>query len=714
MNKLVGKSYNQTGLDLWSNLMMNVDYQAIRADDSLRTALGILKEKKMDTLPVVDKDGIVVGVLPRGKLYQALLDDKPLDSSCADFIVTSPCVLKSTFNYDEISFISRVNESNYGTVPVVEESGKLVGMMGRLEYLRTSLHLATVKSCLLESIFQAMHEGIITVNKERIILRINNSAEGMFGVQATEVVGKHLHEIFPNYICSNKRRLGMRNTLRSVPVIVNQVPMVENDVLIGINLVFLDISEMDSIAEELEMVKDLQSTLSGVLRASSDGVIVSDKSGQVKYVNEMAGQLFGSAPGDMAGQPIMNYLGASIPSQVADNGRTEVEVCTIKGRKCIVSHVPILDKEKGKDGGKPVGIVSTVYLDDNKLTEEISKKWFAAQQAVHYYRHELEKQGWASNDKFNNIVSKNVQFIKLKNEAFKVARSSSTVLLTGESGVGKDMFARAIHSASSRARRPFVKVNCAAIPETLFESELFGYAPGSFTGASKKGKAGYFEQAHEGTIFLDEIGDMPLSVQVKILQVLQDKEFMRVGGTKTQTVDVRVIAATNRDLRQAMFQGNFREDLFYRLNVISFQLLPLRERGEDILLLAKAFIVKYNSILGTKVTGMSREVQETLKRHSWPGNIRELENAIERAANFVWEGEIDIEHLPIEITQNELKDVAKLTSYQAILNDVNKGMIMEALRKSNGNKSAAARMLNISRTAFYEKLAKYVLDDVQT
>jgi transcriptional regulator with PAS, ATPase and Fis domain len=272
------------------------------------------------------------------------------------------------------------------------------------------------------------------------------------------------------------------------------------------------------------------------------------------------------------------------------------------------------------------------------------------------------------------------------------------------------MFARCIHEASPRAKKPFVKVSCVSIPETLFESELFGYAPGSFTGALKNGKPGSFERANTGTVFLDEIGDMPLSVQAKLLQVLQEKEFMRVGGTEKQTVDVRIIAATNRDLREAIADKTFREDLFYRLNVIEFHLPPLRERAEDTVALAEAFIEKYNRILGARVTGIGEAAKEALCSYPWPGNIRELENAIERAANYVWDGEIGPENLPAQIrgANSTRTDPPRASHRDAVLN-FEKERILSVLENTNGNRSAAARMLHMSRSAFYDKLAKYGL-----
>jgi transcriptional regulator with PAS, ATPase and Fis domain len=289
-----------------------------------------------------------------------------------------------------------------------------------------------------------------------------------------------------------------------------------------------------------------------------------------------------------------------------------------------------------------------------------------------------------------------------------------------------------------------VIVNCVSIPESLFESELFGYAPGSFTGALKAGKPGYFERADKGTVFLDEIGDIPLSIQAKLLQVLQDKEFERVGGTSKQSVDVRIIAATNRDLRQAIAQKLFREDLYYRLNVIAFHLPALRERRQDIVPLAATFIGKYNRLIGSHITGIKDSARKVLREYDWPGNIRELENAIEHAANYVWEGEIGVENLPGHIVTGEggirgvtqvafaptpappleaLEDFPPVSpgavvqakqdapgiSFRDAKAEFERSQIIDALKQTGGNKSAAAKLIGLSRSAFYERLGKYGL-----
>jgi transcriptional regulator with PAS, ATPase and Fis domain len=532
--------------------MMNKRIQVIHHGDSLRTAISVFSKYKLDPIPVVDEEGVLIGVFSNSRLYKALLDGVGLDDECTPYIVDSPIFINEGLNYDELSLVMRVNKSRVGNVPVVDEIGRVVGIAGNKEYLTTSINIVSQSYVLLESIFQAMQEGIITVDENGYILRVNKSAEKMFGIIFTEIQGMHLNKIFPEINYTGKGSLGVRYTLRSVAVIASQSPIMENNKQVGTNIVFLDISAAEEMAKELEIVKDLHATLNAVLSTSAFGVFVTDQFGVVKFVNEIAKQFVGSESDLVEGHFIREFLPTSSRAQVARTGISEVDICHLNKKNCVVSHVSI--KADNDNDSVPVGVVSTVYCDDNKLIEEIARKWYSLQQQVDYYRSQLEKQGDTEKDNFYHIVSKNNEFIQIKKEAQRIAKSTSTVLLTGESGVGKDMFARAMHAAGPRASKPFVKVNCVAIPETLFESELFGYAPGSFTGASKKGKMGYFEQAHQGTIFLDEIGDMPLSIQVKILQVLQDKQFMRVGGENTQNVDVRIIAATNRNLREAIGQ----------------------------------------------------------------------------------------------------------------------------------------------------------------
>ncbi len=352
-------------------------------------------------------------------------------------------------------------------------------------------------------------------------------------------------------------------------------------------------------------------------------------------------------------------------------------------------------------------------LSDAQKAKEFSRQLSVAQKRIEYYRSQLENIR-GSKYTFNEIIGMSPQMKKLRSLAAQAARTSSTVLIQGESGTGKELLAHAIHNASPRRNEPFIKVNCAAIPESLMEAELFGYCEGAFTGAEKGGKPGKFELANGGSIFLDEVGDLQLSTQAKLLRVLQEFEVERLGGTRTIDVDVRVIAATNHDLKELIKKSGFRQDLFYRLNVVTIETPPLRERKEDIPYLTDYLIEKVSHKLKIPVRGISDEARELLINYDFPGNVRELENILERSLNFLGDegGTIDIEHLPCLTQQvlmevNPLRKTAEVLTLAEIMSMAEKRAIIAALQATEGNRNEAARLLNIHRSLLYKKLNKH-------
>ncbi|HWG50588.1 MAG TPA: sigma-54 dependent transcriptional regulator [Candidatus Acidoferrales bacterium] len=318
---------------------------------------------------------------------------------------------------------------------------------------------------------------------------------------------------------------------------------------------------------------------------------------------------------------------------------------------------------------------------------------------------------------FENIIARSQKMQEVLSVVARVAGSNATVLLGGESGVGKDLIARAIHQNSRRASGPFIKVNSTAIPDTLFESELFGFEKGAFTGALAS-KPGKFELADKGTLFLDEIGDVPAPIQVKLLRVLQEREFERLGGTKTLKVDVRLLAATNRDLRAALEQRTFREDLYYRLNVVPIDIPPLREHKEDIPDLAQHFLARFASESEREITGITPAAVNVLMGYHWPGNVRQLENTIERAVALSPGPVIDAGDIHLDATGRSAAANASGTGTGNFflpegmtLDQWEDEMIREALRRANGNKSQAARLLGLSRNALRYRLGKLGVED---
>ena len=304
---------------------------------------------------------------------------------------------------------------------------------------------------------------------------------------------------------------------------------------------------------------------------------------------------------------------------------------------------------------------------------------------------------------FSKIIGNSPAFIKVIDMIPKVAPTRSTVLLSGESGTGKEILAEAIHFASHRGEGPFVKINCGALTETLLESELFGHEKGAFTGAHQQ-RMGRFEMANGGTLFLDEIGEMSLGMQVKLLRVLQDGCFERVGSSRTIQVDVRIIAATNRDLEKEVQEGHFRQDLFYRLNVITIDVPPLRERVEDIPLLAGYFLNKYSELNNKNLLGFSSEVGRVLSRYPWPGNVRELENIIERAVSLCQTETIELSDLPSRLTQSSYAETHLMIPIGISLDEIEQAVLEKTLLKTEGDKKAAARLLGISLSSLYNKL----------
>ena len=382
--------------------------------------------------------------------------------------------------------------------------------------------------------------------------------------------------------------------------------------------------------ETLENVEVSRNEMSTVLETTHEGIFALDQKGYVKHCNNRAATLFDTTKRDLIGRHISKLMPGSPAIKVLETGRgyTEnEEIFKVDGGQ----HHFIVTVKPFCNGDEIDGVV----VSFRDITE--------AQKLVYNFSTRAIK------NTVDDIIGTSEKIMIAKKQALITARGNSTVLITGESGTGKEMFAKAIHYASSRSDHPFVTVNCGAIPENLLESELFGYEKGAFTGASEKGKAGKFELADGGTIFLDEIGDMPLHLQVKILHVLQNMRFERVGGSKNIIVDVRVIAATNKNLEKLIDEGKFREDLYYRLSVIPLSIPPLRERREDIKMLMYHFLRKYNTFMNRKITGFSPAVEDLYLNHDWPGNVRELENAVEYGTNMAFGDTIDIDEVPARI-----------------------------------------------------------------
>ncbi|OAT81456.1 Fis family transcriptional regulator [Desulfotomaculum copahuensis] len=453
--------------------------------------------------------------------------------------------------------------------------------------------------------------------------------------------------------------------------------------------------------EKLVQARQVQSELGAILDSVQEAIEVADRNGVIKYVNPAFTRITGIPEEERIGQNIFDASPDGALATALRTGRSVTGFRTTVGgssAEVISNAAPIMID--GRLEG--VVVVFQHFTDIMKLMDEL-------RQRTSIIENLSDKFGQVTTSKYSfvDILGTSAELRRCIQLAERAARSNSTVLLLGESGTGKELFAHAIHHTSPRREKPFIKVNCAAIPETLLESEFFGYAKGAFTGAVKS-KIGKFELAHGGTIFLDEIGDMNLSLQGKLLRVLQEMEFERVGGNQTIHVDVRVIAATNRNLRELIRLGKFREDLYYRLNVVEFTIPPLRMRKDDLPVLVNNLLIKLNRKLGKKVKGLTRDAEEILLGYDWPGNIRELENVIERVMVTVDEDILTKEHLMQHVSQFNATPERDIDLIP--IDQMEQLLIKKAMAKFGNSvegKRRAAQVLNISLATLYNKLKKF-------
>lgn len=430
--------------------------------------------------------------------------------------------------------------------------------------------------------------------------------------------------------------------------------------------------------------------IESIVDSISSGILTSDLSGNITSINKHIVKMFGYSEFEIKNMKVWSLIegwNEVVDKLIARESYVDIDT-NVKARanktQFTLTAYPIYNSDKE--------IVEIIHIfNELKKSRKLAGKILSGQ-AIYT---------------FDKIIGKNKEFLKTIEYAMKIADSSSTVLISGESGTGKEVFAQSIHNCSIRKEEPFIAVNCGAIPRTLFESELFGYEEGAFTGAKKGGNAGKFELADEGTIFLDEIGEMPIDMQIKLLRVIEEGVITRIGSHRQIPVNVRIIAATNKDLKKEVAEGNFRKDLFYRLNVLPIYLPPLRERADDIPLLFDYYMDKTSKRLNKRKVAISPEYMEYLKNYEWQGNIRELENVIELIVNT-------------ESIQPNFLEKKVITSHSAKTNislsleQVEKQHIITVLNETMGNLTAAAKILGIGRNTLYRKLEKYDINCPET
>lgn len=605
---------------------------------------------------------------------------------------------------------------------IEKKSGKTVVIPGTVAYIISELF--NEKEALFNSIRLQMknqnlildniRDGMIVVNNKGIVEFVNLSAERIVGLAKQQFEGKHIRDVIPNsrlpdVLRDQKKEVNQKLVLENEKqIIATRIPIINDEgSLIGAFAVFKDITEVMNLAEENTDLNEIKTMLEAIIQSSDEAISVVDENGNGLLINPAYSRITGLKESDIIGKPATADIseGESMHMKVLQTRRpvrgARMKVGPNK-KEVYVNVAPVIVDGIIKGS---VGVLHDV-TEIQSLTSELKR----ARQIIRNLEAKYT---------FDDIVGNSPE-MKLALEQAKVgARTPATVLLRGNSGTGKELFAHAIHNESDRKHKKFIRVNCAAIAESILDSELFGYEGGAFSGAKQKGKKGLFEEANFGSIFLDEIGELSLNMQAKLLRVLQENEIVRVGGTDPISIDVRVITATNANLEKAIMNKTFREDLYYRLTRLPIYIPALQERLEDLPELAEHIILKLNQDYGRTIQRISKEALAELTSYHWPGNIRELENIIGRAMIYMDLNEETIEkkHLPDLNSTKEAVDQSESAAaaetkkpLQDALQQFEKKYISKAYKQNDYNKTKTAKVLNISLRSLYYKMDKYDLE----
>lgn len=554
----------------------------------------------------------------------------------------------------------------------------------------------------IELILDSTHDAMIAIDSHERITLFNRAAERLTGQNAAASIGRDVKEVVDNtrlpYVMAHDvQELNRRQQLGDTEIITNRMPVKdESGRVIGAIAVFRDVGELSRLAAEVTGLSQTIETWQSLFDAIQDAISVVDAKGNLLLINEHYQKLSGVS----STTGLIDALGeGSLHKRVLSSGQAVKAVQKYIG--ILDKHV-IIDCAPLKVGDEIIGSAAVIhdFSEITKLSSDLD-------QAKSIIRNLEAKYT------FDDILGRHPKMLDAIEKAKLAATTNATLLLRGESGTGKELFAHAIHNASERKFHQFIRVNCAAINPNLLESELFGYVEGSFTGAKKGGHVGYFQQAHRGTIFLDEIAEIDLNTQAKLLRVLQEKEIQPVGSPKTIEVDLRIISATNADLEQLIKAGKFREDLYYRLNVLPIQLPSLAERPEDIEVLALELMHKLNREYGKLAESISSDALFEMRRYDWPGNVRELENIIARAMINMKVGErvIEEQHLPpmmaskAQVVIDRPLSEGEAVPLKDFLAHQERHYIQQLLARNGDNKTQTAKDLGISIRSLYYKIS---------
>jgi len=686
--------------------VMTPDPVTLRPEQTCREAAAVFINSQVDGAPVVDENNRVIGLFTKTHLFRMISQEMDMSLPVSEVMTREV----KTWHPDED--LEEVLNLELGRLPVVDENG-VVGIITRGNLLQAFFELYRNVSVELDTIINSTYNLIVSVDKQGRIRVFNKSAEKFLGRTAEEVQGKNVVEMFPTSGLIDVVQTGKIEPVQKIELnnryyISNRSPIMKDGEIIGAVAVLQDISELENISRELQYVKELNEELDAIIESSFDGLYIADGNGTTLRLNKAFERITGIDGKEFLGRNVDDIARDGIVSEsVSSLVLKRKEPVTIiqetkTGKTTLATGNPVFDKN-----GNIFRVVCNVrdITELNMLKQELEQVRGLSE---HYETqlHTLRLQ-YAGSDK---LVINSAKMRDLMGTVIRLAQVDSTILITGESGTGKELIAETIHKYSARKEEPFIKVNCGAIPENLLESELFGYEFGAFTGARREGKAGYFELAKKGTLFLDEIGDLPFNLQVKLLRVLQNKEIVRVGGSKPLEVDVRIVAGTNRNLLEMVRNKEFREDLYYRLNVVPIHVPPLRDRKEEIPALVAHFLHLFNRKYRLRKS-ISPEVIDIFMGYDWPGNVRELENLIERLVVITPRDILTREDLPSHLVNANRGNAAEVTVTGIIplreaVESVERQILEKAYAKYRTTRQMA-RELKIDASTIVRKAARY-------
>jgi PAS domain S-box-containing protein len=704
--------YKDTGAEplLASNLLEQFPL-VLEAGLAIEEAFDLMVQNKLSQAPVIDQ-GVYLGKLSIFSLFGLVKMGKGGEKLAPWAEKQGPVLAME----EDLAGKDLKREEYY---PVVDEQTNFQGVVYYSRFEQEKRRQLKREVLRLRLVMESTHNGIFAIDNRGTIILFNSAAERMLGLKAKDVIGKYVLDAIPEtgtvrVLNTGKSEYSQKVVTRGKTYVSNRSPLYHQGELVGVVAVFQDITELEQVSSELETVKRLNMELDTIINSSYDGLMITDGNGTGIKINSALSRVTGLEEKHFVGKSIEDLYKSgvfhyqAVTVRALQEGRRVTGIQKVNtGKEVLVTGNPVFDSE-----GRVIRVVTNVrdITELNRLQEELEEtKALSAK-----YHSELSKLKGQMEEE-SKIITNNRKVKEIYELAGRVAQSDVTVLILGESGVGKEGLARLIHSKSSRSSNSqFVQINCGAIPENLLESELFGYEPGAFTGAHKSGKKGLFEIAHQGTIFLDEISELPLSLQVKLLRVLQEQELYRLGGTTPIKLDVRIVAASNKNLRQQADEGKFREDLFYRLNVVPLELPPLRERPEDILPLMIYYVKYFNEKYKSNKT-LSPGTIAAFQRYHWPGNIRELINVVERLIVTSLEDLINIQQISAQtVMLQPVKslpvNVAELVPLKEAKQMLEQQLVAMALKRYPSIRGAA-QALGVTHSLILHKISQYKLKD---